>query len=169
MVKIPKKVKNYFFDKLEKKCTSYIERKLKAPDNKTIKKWGLKILPKEYRSNINMYLRGFRKKLPIISQRIPDGRKTSSRRKKLGKTFESPSWISADLGLKFHHFIYRCLFVIFLGFFRLGGKNYGSFFIAVQSITNQIFIQKILNKKWSSIKPIIENLLKTPGFQFTKR
>ena len=73
-----------------------------------------------------------------------------------------------DICRSWLEYIYRRL-IIFLGFFRLGGKNYGNFFIAVQSVTNQIFIKKILNKKWSSIKPIIEALLRTPGFQFTKR
>ena len=98
MSEIPEKVKRVFFDKLEKKCNNYVERELKAPDNKTIKKWALTILPKEYWNNISMYIRGFRNKLPIISQRVPDGRKTSSRRRKIGNTFEAPTWISADLG-----------------------------------------------------------------------
>ena len=55
------------------------------------------------------------------------------------------------------------------GFFRLHGKNYGAFFIAVQTMSGQKFIKKIKNKQWSSIKPAIEEMLNTKGFEYTKR
>jgi len=55
------------------------------------------------------------------------------------------------------------------GFFRLRGKNYGNFFIAVQTLTKRVFVKKISSKKWSDIRPAVLEMLKTPGFEQTKR
>ncbi len=52
---------------------------------------------------------------------------------------------------------------------RLRGKNYGNFFIAVQTLTNRIFVRKINSKTWKDIRSAISQMLKTPGFEETKR
>jgi hypothetical protein len=52
---------------------------------------------------------------------------------------------------------------------RLKGKNYGNFFIAVQTLSRQVFVKKVMSKKWNAIKPVIIKMLTTPGFELTKR
>ena len=52
---------------------------------------------------------------------------------------------------------------------RLKGKNYGNFFIATQTLSGQVFVQKVTSKKWKTIKPVILKMLNTPGFELTKR
>ena len=52
---------------------------------------------------------------------------------------------------------------------RLKGKNYGNFFIAIQTMSGQIFVNKLTSKKWIAIKPVIIKMLNTPGFELTKR
>ena len=52
---------------------------------------------------------------------------------------------------------------------RLKGKNYGNFFIATQTLSGQVFVQKVTSKKWTAIKPVLIKMLTTPGFELTKR
>lgn len=52
---------------------------------------------------------------------------------------------------------------------RLKGKNYGNFFIAIQTMSGQIFVKKLTSKKWTAIKPVIIKMLTTTGFELTKR
>lgn len=52
---------------------------------------------------------------------------------------------------------------------RLKGKNYGNFFIAIQTLSGQVFVKKVTSKKWTVIKPVLIKMLNTPGFEMTKR
>ena len=52
---------------------------------------------------------------------------------------------------------------------RLKGKSYGNFFIAIQTLSGQVFVKKVTSKKWTVIKPVLIKMLNTPGFEMTKR
>ena len=92
--------------------------------------------------------------LPLVSSQKGDGRSTSGNRRQKGLSaiFRHPGWVSADLG-----------------FFRLRGKNYGQFFIAVQTLSGKIFVTKIANKKWISLKKAMEQMFQEKGFEQTIR
>jgi hypothetical protein len=137
---------------LAEKADDWIETYLEAPDMKTLKKWAFQTDSNIKWGKVRHYVMRFRNSLPIVSSRRPDGRATSSRASHLPRTFRSPAWVACDLG-----------------FIRLRGKNYGNFFLAVQTLTKQVFVQKINSKKWVAIRPAILQMLKTPGFQQTKR
>ena len=131
-----------------------------------LKRWTMADNPNKKWKEVRGMVQKFRNSLPIVTQNIPDGRATSSRSEYLPRVFRSPAWVASDLG---DFFLWISNKIFSSGFIRLRGKNYGNFFIAVQSLSKQVFVKKITSKKWTAIKPAILDMLKTPGFEETKR
>ena len=153
--------------KLQKRTDAFIQSKLKAPSLATLKQWVLEDNPDIEWKVVKKTVHRFRNSMPIVSRNIPDGRATSARSQHLPRAFRSPAWVAADLGdfeLRKNH-----IYLMFSGFMRLKGKNYGNFFIAIQTMSGQIFVKKLTSKKWIAIKPVIIKMLNTPGFELTKR
>ena len=157
--------KSTLMKEIQKQTDAYIKEKLEAPNMDILRQWVLELHPDIKWSSVRNIVQRFRNSLPIVSRNIPDGRATSARSPYLPKVFRSPAWVAADLG----NLYLRILFSKCLGFMRLKGKNYGNFFIATQTLSGQVFVKKITSKKWMAIKPIIIQMLNTPGFESTKR
>ena len=151
---------------MHKKVEAFINSKLEAPSIATLKQWVLEDNPDIEWKAVKKSVHRFRNSLPIVSRNTPDGRATSARSQHLSRAFRSPAWVAADLGdLELRKIAY----LQFSGFMRLKGKNYGNFFIAIQTMSGQIFVNKLTSKKWIAIKPVIIKMLNTPGFELTKR
>lgn len=95
---IPQEIMDKAIKILTNKSNQFIKEELLAPNKKDMKKWLRKEIPKQYWPGIKHLVRKFRRALPIVSHRIPDGKKSTKGKKSLGRTFSSPSWVSADLG-----------------------------------------------------------------------
>ena len=85
---------------LIKKSENFLETNLIPPSNKQLKQWAEEKLKNNYSTKIEQYLKEFRRSLPTVSQRIPDGHSSWYRKKNIGQTFSSPTWISADIGYR---------------------------------------------------------------------
>ena len=154
--------------KLQKRTDAFIQSKLEAPSLVTLKQWVLEDNPNIEWKAVKKSVHRFRNSLPIVSQNTPDGRATSARSQHLPRVFRAPSWVAADLGdSELRKMIIT--YILLSGFMRLKGKNYGNFFIAIQTMSGQVFVNKLTSKKWIAIKPVIIKMLNTPGFKLTKR
>ena len=92
------KIRDECVEFLKKKARQYEKEHLIAPDKKKMTTWVRKKLAKEYWPDAKYLVKAFRKSMPIVSHRISDGEKTTKGKKKLGRTFAAPTWVSADLG-----------------------------------------------------------------------
>lgn len=128
------KIKTQIIKIIKNKTQEYIQKKLIPPSLNKMFKWTKSITQKDDKKKIKKIIRKIRLSLPSISSQISDGRKTGKR--KTGSIFKSPgnnkltflkkniffsAWVSCDLG-----------------FIKKNGKNYGAFFIAVQSLTGKV-------------------------------
>ena len=82
-----------------KQCAdAFIKSKLEAPSLAILKQWTLESNPNIKWKEVKKTVQRFRKSLPIVSQKISDGRATSARLNYLPKVFHAPAWVAADLG-----------------------------------------------------------------------
>ena len=95
---MPQKIKEYSFRLLKRKTDEFVKSQLTAPDRKQMKGWLKEKLEKEYWGNVKYIVRTFRKSMPILTQRVSDGKRSAKGKKGLARTFAAPSWVSADLG-----------------------------------------------------------------------
>ena len=95
---MPQKIKEYSFRLLKRKTDEFLKSQLTAPDRKKMKGWLKEKLEKEYWRGVKYIVGAFRKSMPILTQRVSDGKRSSKGKKGLARTFASPSWVSADLG-----------------------------------------------------------------------
>ena len=84
---------------LKQRADVFIKSKLEAPSLAIIGQWILEENPETKLKEVKKIAQRFRNSLPIVSQNIPDGRATSARSNYLPRTFRSPAWVAADLGI----------------------------------------------------------------------
>lgn len=84
---------------LKQRADAFIKRKLEAPSLAILKQWILEENPETTFKEAKKTAQIFRNSLPIVSQNTPDGRATSARSNYLPKSFRSPAWVAADLGI----------------------------------------------------------------------
>ena len=102
---LPQKIREYSFKLLKSKSDEFLKDEFAAPDKKQMSDWLKKKLSAEYRPHVKDIVHSFRKSMPILSNRVSDGKKSTKGKKGLGRTFAAPSWASADLGDLVHLFI----------------------------------------------------------------
>ena len=95
---MPKEIIDKSIEVLKHKSNQFIKEELLAPNKKRMRNWLREKIPEKYWPGIRDLVSKFRRSLPIVSHRIPDGKKSTKGKKLLGRTFSSPSWVSADLG-----------------------------------------------------------------------
>lgn len=147
------------------KINDYQEKHLEPPPLELMEVWGRDVLrvatsldgSKSCRQEWKLWRRQVKKlrnSLILVSSKKGDGRATSGARRRLSlpAVFRHPAWVSADLG-----------------FIRMKGHNYGQFFLAIQTLTNRVFVTKIPNKQWPSLREAVERMFKTQGFEQTTR
>ena len=83
---------------LKRRTDTFIKNKLEAPSMTVLKQWTLGDNPDTKWKEVKKTVQRFRKSLPIVSQKISDGRATSARLNYLPKVFRAPAWVAADLG-----------------------------------------------------------------------
>ena len=84
---------------LKQRADVFIKSKLEAPSLAIIGQWILEENPETKLKEVKKIAQRFRNSLPIVSQNTPDGRATSARSNYLPRTFRSPAWVAADLGI----------------------------------------------------------------------
>ena len=84
---------------LKERADAFIQSKLEAPSLAILKQWILEENPETKLKEVKKIAQRFRNSLPIVSQNTPDGRATSARSNYLPRTFRSPAWVAADLGI----------------------------------------------------------------------
>ena len=84
---------------LKQRANVFIKSKLEAPSLAIIGQWILEENPETKLKEVKKIAQRFRNSLPIVSQNTPDGRATSARSNYLPRTFRSPAWVAADLGI----------------------------------------------------------------------
>lgn len=149
------------------KINDYQEKHLGPPPLETMEVWGRDVMKaitlhdgannKRCQQEWKLWqkeIKKLRNSLILVSSKKGDGRATSGAQRQLSlpAVFRHPAWVSADLG-----------------FIRMKGHNYGQFFLAIQTLTNRVFVTKIPNKQWSSLRDAVERMLKTQGFELTTR
>lgn len=97
-LQIPKGVRDEALQLLKNKSHEFVKEHFMAPDKKRMIIWLKKKMPEEYWSEVKYLVKRFRKSMPIVSHRKPDGQRTTEGKKGLARTFAAPSWVSADLG-----------------------------------------------------------------------
>lgn len=90
--------KNPLTKNLKQRADAFIKSKLEAPSLAILKQWTLESNPNTKWKEVKKTVQRFRKSLPIVSQKISDGRATSARLNYLPKVFRAPAWVAADLG-----------------------------------------------------------------------
>ena len=95
---MPQKMKEYSFRLLKRKTDEFVKSQFMAPERKKMKAWLKEKLEEEYWGDVKYIVGTFRKSMPILSQRVSDGKRSTKGKKGLGRTFAAPSWVSADLG-----------------------------------------------------------------------
>ena len=83
---------------LKQRADAFIKSKLEAPSLAILKQWTLESSPNTKWKEVKKTVQRFRKSLPIVSQKISDGRATSARLNYLPKVFRAPAWVAANLG-----------------------------------------------------------------------
>ena len=133
-MKMKNKIKTLIIKKIKIKTQEYITKNLLPPSSKEMFVWARNIVPKVTKIKIKQIIKKIRQSLPTISSQISDGRKTGKR--KTGSVFKSPGNTKLIFS---NNFFFPAWVSCDLGFMRKNRKNYGSFLIAVQSLSGKVF------------------------------